>query len=163
METLADRLDRIRIRVQAPGSDMYAELRNRKDVTITFGPSVYEWLTEATMERLVAGMARLMYVEWLRQYRAALPDEFLNAVGAESQNDRDYLAARAELESFGASADGRVALSAVGMLNVAVRIVPGTLRALDEHQFSAGVTEAVHALADDHQAKIRELKQRFFE
>lgn len=40
--------------------------------------------------------------------------------------------------------------------------VRGTVRALSEVEFSARVAEAVRALADDHQVKIRELKDRFF-
>lgn len=162
MESLADRLDNIRIRVQAPGSEIYADLRNRKDVSISFGESVYEWLGESNLERILARMGRLLYVEWVRKYRAELSDSFVNAMGPESQNDRDFLAARAEMESSGRSHDGRVTISAVGLQNVEVHIVRGTLRELKEHEFAARVHEAVQDLADNFQANIRELKLRFF-
>ncbi|SDC42409.1 hypothetical protein [Actinokineospora iranica] len=162
MDSLADRLDSLRLRVQAPGSEIYADLRNRKDVSVSFGESVYEWTSERNLERQLVSMARLLYAQWVRKYRAELSDSFLNAMGAESQNDHDFLAARSELESSGASRDGRVTISAVGMQNVEVRIVPGTVRELDEHEFSGRVSEAVHALADDYQTKIRELKIRYF-
>jgi hypothetical protein len=162
MESLADRLDSLRLRVQAPGSEIYADLRNRKDVSISFGESVYEWITEPILERQLASMARLLYAQWVRKYRAELSDSFLNAIGPESQNDCDFLTARSEMESNGSSCDGRICISTVGMQNVEVHIVPGTLRELDEYEFAGRVTDAVHALADDYQAKIRELKLRYF-
>ncbi|MBP2324427.1 hypothetical protein JOF56_004812 [Kibdelosporangium banguiense] len=162
MESLADRLDSIRLRVQAPGSEIYADLRNRKNVSISFGESVYGWMKESTLERLLASTGRLLYVEWVRRYRAELDESFLNAAGAETQNDRDFIAARAAMESSGRSRDGRVTFSVVGMQNLEVHIVWGTIRELDENEFSARVQEAVQDLADNYQANIRDLKLRYF-
>ncbi|MET0237969.1 MAG: hypothetical protein ABW224_25240 [Kibdelosporangium sp.] len=160
MESLADRLDSIRLKVQAPGSEIYADLRNRKNVSISFGESVYGWMKESTLERLLASTGRLLYVEWVRRYRAELDESFRH--GPETQNDRDFVAARAAMESSGRSRDGRVTLSVAGMQNLEVRIVRGTIRALDEKEFSARVQEAVQDLADNYQANIRDLKLRYF-
>lgn len=74
MGRLADRLDGIRVRVRAPGADIEAELRNRTDITITFGESVYEFADERGLERSLAALARLVYAGWLRQYRAAIDE-----------------------------------------------------------------------------------------
>ena len=162
MDSLADRLDSIRLRVQAPGSEIYADLHNRKDVSISFGESVYEWMTERTLEHLLASMGRLLYVEWIRRYRAELDEAFLNAAGPETQNDRDFIAARAAMESSGRSQDGRVTLSVTGMQNLEVHIIRGTILELNENEFSARLHEAVQDLADNYQAGIRDLKLRYF-
>jgi hypothetical protein len=162
MESLADRLDSIRLRVQAPGCEVYADLRNRKDVSISFGESVYEWMKESTLERSLATMGRLLFVEWVRRYRAELSDSFLAASRTETQNDRDFIAARAAMESTGRSQDGRVTFSVVGMQNLEVHIVRGTVRDLTESEFVARVHEAVQDLTTSYQSNVRELKLRFF-
>jgi hypothetical protein len=162
MSSLGERLDNIHLRVRVPGTDINAELRNRRDISISFGPDVYPWLNERHLEHYLANLARLLYVAWVREYRAALSDSFRDAGYPEFQRDRDFLAARDEMESQGESADGRLTISAVGMQNVQVRIAKGTLRELSEHQFVACAKEAINALADDHMTKIRALKLRFF-
>jgi hypothetical protein len=162
MSSLAERLDNIRLRVRVPGTEIEAELRNRKDVTISFGESVYAFLNERSLEQYLATLARLFYVGWVREYRAAISGTSIVVGEPESQQDRDFLEARSQMESAGASSDGRITISAIGMQDPEVHIVPGTLRELSEEQFVARTKEAVIALAEDYQAKIRELKVRFF-
>jgi hypothetical protein len=162
MSSLAERLDAIRVHVKVPGADIEAELRGRTDVTLSFGRSVYEWLNEANLERFLAALARLLYVEWTRQYRAALSEPFRDAGTAESQRDRDFLAERDTLEAGGTSTDGRITVSATGMHNFSVRITRGSLRELSEREFVAGTREAVVSFLDDQRAKVRELKLRYF-
>jgi hypothetical protein len=110
----------------------------------------------------MSSLARLLYVGWIREYRAALSHSFIEIGAPESQADRDFLAAREQMESAGVSNDGKITISAVGMQNATVRIAPGTLRELSEQQFVARIAEAVTALAEDHLAKVRELKVRYF-
>ena len=162
MISLGERLDGIRVRVQVPGTEIGAELRNRTDVTLTFGRSVYKWLSESHLEHFLATLARLLYAEWLRQYRAALSESYLSASGPETPQEREFLAAREKLEASGQSPDGRITISATGMQNFRVRIAPGTLRELREREFVASATEAVTAFLDDQRTKIGELKQQFF-
>jgi hypothetical protein len=57
MGRLAGRLDAIRVRVRAPGVDIGAELRDRTDITITFGESVYDFADERGLERALAALA----------------------------------------------------------------------------------------------------------
>ncbi len=161
MGQLADRLDGIHVRVRAPGVEIVAELRNRTDITISFGESVYEFLNERGLERHLAGLARLLYAAWLREYRAAIAVSLLD-VSPRDQRDHDFLDARSKLESTGASSDGRITFSTVGLRDMSARIVPGTVRALTEDQFAMRTKEAVARLIQEHLAKVRALRVRFY-
>ena len=161
MGQLADRLNSIRVRVRVPGTEIEAELRNRTDVTISFGESVYEFLDERGLKRSLASLARLLYAAWLREYRAAIEDSALD-VAPHDQRDYDFLDARSAIESSGASGDGRIKFSAVGMQDLTVEIVPGTVRELTENQFAVRTKEAVTILIQNYMAKVRDLRIRFY-
>ncbi|HEV8558278.1 MAG TPA: hypothetical protein VGR06_18045 [Actinophytocola sp.] len=161
MGQLADRLDAISVRVRVPGTEIMAELRHRTDVTISFGESVYEFLDERGLERFLVSLARMLYAAWLREYRAAIADSALD-VEPHDQRDHDFFDARSKIEASGSSAGGRIAFSAKGMQDMSAKIAPGTLRELTETQFTARAKEAVTALIQDHLAKVRELKTRFY-
>lgn len=163
MTSLGNRLDAIHLKVRVSGTDIEAELRNRTDVTISFGDGGYQWLAERDLEHHMASLARLLYTAWVRAYRGALSDASRSAMdGPPDQRERDVLAARAQLREHGASSDGRITISATDMRDITVRIVPGTLRALSEAEFVADTREAVAALLADRRAKVRELKLRYF-
>lgn len=161
MGQLADRLNSIRVRVRVPGTEIEAELRNRTDVTISFGESVYEFLDERGLKRSLASLARLLYAAWLREYRSAIEDSALD-VAPHDQRDYDFLDARSAIESSGASGDGRIKFSAVGMQDLTVEIVPGTVRELTENQFAVRTKEAVTILIQNYMAKVRDLRIRFY-
>jgi hypothetical protein len=161
MGRLADRLDGIRVRVRAPGTEIEAELRNRTDITITFGESVYDFVDERGLERSLAALARLVYAGWLRQYRAAIDDSALDIT---PRDDRDgkFLGERAKIEASGRSGDGRITLTCVGMQDISVEILPGTVRELTEAEFTARAKEAVTTLIQDYLAKVRALRKRCY-
>ena len=161
MGQLAERLDSIHVRVRAPGTEIEAELRNGTDITISFGEGVYEFLNESGLERHLASLARLLYAAWLRQYRAAIDDSALD-IAPHDDRDHEFLRERSQLESAGASGDGRITFSAVGMRDISVRIVPGTVWQLTEDQFAARTKEAVALLVQDYRAKVRQLKIRYY-
>jgi len=161
MGKLADRLDAIRVRVRAPGTDIEAELRDRTDITITFGESVYDFADERGLERSLAALARLVYAGWLRQYRAAIDESALD-IAPHDERDHEFLDERSKIQAAGRSSDGRISLTCVGMQEIAVEIVPGTARELTEDQFAARAKEAVTVLIQDYLGKVRALKTRFY-
>jgi hypothetical protein len=83
-------------------------------------------------------------------------------VAPHDQRDYDFLDARSEIESSGASDDGRIRFSAVGMQDIAVEIVPGTVRELTENRFSVRTKEAVTILIQNYMPKVRDLRTRFY-
>lgn len=162
MADLAERLDAIRVQVRAPGTEIEAELRRRSGVTLSFGESVYEFIDESALERALAGTARLLWVGWQRQYRTAIEETNLN-IDADDLRDSNFFADRAEVGAVGTSTDERITITAVGMENFSVEISPGTVREISEDQFTASVSEAATRLIEDFQAKVDDLKKRYYE
>ncbi|WP_328607310.1 hypothetical protein OG943_46825 [Amycolatopsis sp. NBC_00345] len=159
---LAERLDGIRVRVRAPGTEIEAELRQRTGITLSFGESVYEFIDELALERALAGIARLLWAGWQRRYRAAIEETNLN-IDADDMRDWNFFTDRAKVEAAGESSDERITITAVGMEDFSVHIEPGTVREISEDQFSAGAAEAATKLIQDFQVKVDELKKRYYE
>lgn len=161
MRTLAERLDRIQLRVRAPGVEIYGELSDRNRIAISFGQDTYRWLAESRVEQALAMIARLLSAGWGQRYHQAIRDSGLEVLSPELR-DAGYERARAELTAVGTSADGLVSFSAVNLWDFRVRIPQGTISAVPEATFVASANEAACAFVADHMAKIRELKRRHF-
>jgi hypothetical protein len=159
---LAERLDGIRVRARAPGADIEAELRRRTGITLSFGESVYEFIDESALERVLAALARLLWAGWQRQYRAAIEETDLH-VDADDLRDSNFFADRAKVGAVGTSSDERITITAIGMENFSVRIAPGTVREIPEDRFAANAAEAATKVIQDFQAKVDELKKRYYE
>ncbi|MGK3199778.1 hypothetical protein [Amycolatopsis sp. MEPSY49] len=140
MADLAERLDGIRVHVRAPGTEIEAELRQRTGITLSFGESVYDFIDESALERALAATARLLWVGWQWQYRAAIEGTNLN-IDADDLRDSNFFADRAKVEAVGASNDERITTTAVGMETFSVHIAPGTVRELPEDEFAASASE----------------------
>lgn len=152
-ETLGDRLDAIRVRVRAPGAAIEAELRHPRQISISLDEGAYPFMREPQLESALAGLARLLYTGWVRQYRTALEGSAISPV-----ENPEFVAGRATIESVGRSADGRITIIAVGMENIQVRLAPGTLRELSERQFTAALHQAAAGFIADQGAKISALR-----
>lgn len=161
MGQLADRLDGIRVRARAPGSEIEATLRDRTRVTMSFGESEYDFISEPALERALGSLARLLWAGWQRQYRAAI-DETGLTIDADDQHDLNFLAERKEIEAVGESSDERIGISAVGMENFSVRILPGTVHEIAEDEFIASATEAASTLIHDFLSQAAALKKRYY-
>lgn len=161
MGELAERLDKIRVRVQAPGADIEAELRHRMEITLSFGESVYDFIDERALERTLSSLARLLYAGWQRQYQHAISDTAIN-LDPEDQHDFNFRDECRAVESRGESGDGRVAISAVGMDQFVAHIQPGTVRELPEHEFTTKVAEAATRLVQHYRAQVAELQVRYY-
>lgn len=162
MADLAERLNGIRVHARAPGTEIEAELRRRTDISLSFGESVYEFIDESALERALAGIARLLWAGWQRQYRAAIDETNLN-IEVDDLRDSNFFADRAKVEAIGESSDERITISAVGMENFSVHVKPGTVREISEDQFSASAAEAATKVIQDFQGKVDALKKRYYE
>jgi hypothetical protein len=161
MERLADRLDGIHLRVRAPGTEIYGELRHQRDVGITFGQDVYRWTNESTLERALVAVARLLSAGWAREYHAALRAAGLEVFPPPQLRDPEYEQEKSRIEAIGMSANGRVTIVAIGLREFAARIAPGTVRELSEQEFTASVRDAAAAFVASHLAGLRELQRRY--
>jgi hypothetical protein len=158
MDTLAERLDRIHLRVRVPGVEIYGELTDRRRIAVSFGEDTYASQSEARLEQALAVVARLLTAGWGQEYHRALRGSGL-AVSPELRNDT-FERARAELVATGVSADGLVSISAVNLRDFSVHVRRGTVSRVPERMFVAAVNEAAAAFLADHLAKIRELQHR---
>lgn len=152
-ETLGDRLDAIRVRVRAPGAAIEAELRHPRQISIHLDEGAYPFMREPQLEQALAGLARLLYAGWVRQYRTALAGSAISPI-----ENPEFVAGRAKIEPTGRSADGRITITAVGMQDFQVRVTPGTLRELSERQFTAALQQAATGFVTDQAAKISTLR-----
>jgi hypothetical protein len=162
MELLADRLDRIHLRVRVPGAPIYGELRHQREISISFGQDTYRWTNESQLQHALATLARLLSAGWAQEYNAALSDCGMEVVPPPEVRARGYEQARDKIQSMGMSADGRIAIVAIGLRDFAARIVPGTIRELSEQEFKAGVREAATAFLNNHMDQIRELQREYY-
>lgn len=162
MGVLADRLDRMRVSVTAPGRGFRAELTGRSEVRLSFARGYYRACTESELERQLTAVARLLYAERTRQYHAALRIAFRSpSIGdrpARVPRDLAYREARDQLVAEGRSPTGRVAVAVVGMREWRVAIAPRTIRDLDEGAFAEEVRAAASELIRDQFCKIIVLK-----
>lgn len=161
MTGLAERLDSIRVRVTAPGVELHAELRNRRELSISFGESVYEFIDERVLERALSGLAKRLYTGWLRQYREAVSTTSLN-IEANDQHDFNFQEEIHAVEVSVESSDGRITLATVGMRDFSVGLRRGTVRELREDEFVARIIEVAPLLIDRYQAQVSELKARYY-
>ena len=166
MGVLADRLDRMRIRVTSPNGKITAELYDRTAVRLSFAPGSYRWYSERTMERQLAGLGRVLWANRMKGYYQALSEAFGATVTREStpvtQRDLAYAAARDTLVAEGRSPDGQIRITVRGMREWTIRITDGTLDALPERRFAAGVEQAASELILDQFAKVRQLKDHHY-
>ncbi len=156
------RVDAIHLQVELPRSEIYAELRRRDQVTISFGPGVYDFLSERSLERAVGNLGRLMVTAWTRAFQATQDERVRSAQGVHDQRDRQYAEDRARIVSSGTSFDERIVLTARGMFDYDVSIADGTIRALDEHEFAERLQDAVVQLVQDYMTQIRALQDRYY-
>ncbi|GII21758.1 hypothetical protein [Planosporangium mesophilum] len=167
MGELADRIHAMQVRASTPDGRVTTALRHRSEVTLAFAPGWYDRCDERDLERRLAALASLLWVARTREYWRTVSDVTGDDATHEekpvSPRDVKFAEAREALVARGSSADGRVCLSVEGMRRWTVRVAPGTVRALDEHEFGSAVGQAAAELIEDQFSKIARLKYKIYE
>ena len=161
MSGLAEQLDGIRVRASTSGGDIRAELSNRREVSISFEEGVYGFISETALEAALSRLARQLYTGWVRQYQAAISTTHLDG----EPKDQHHLNFQDEVRAVQVSvesSDGRISLSTVGMQDFTAKVRRGTVRELSEGEFTARVAEVAPQLIRQYQAKVLELKGRYY-
>lgn len=131
MPALADMLDAMHVRAVTPDETVYAELKGRRTVTVGFAPDYFAYTTAERLQPKLATVARLLWVQWMKAYYAALSEvvglPVTHEAPAADERDLAFRDARARIVAQGTSADQRVALSVVGMWHWTVVIAPQTV------------------------------------
>ena len=156
------RVDAIRLRVQAGRAEIYADLRQRDQVTVSFGRGIYRFLDERTLEAHLANLGRLLVAAWTRAYLESLDEDIRAAQGVHDQRDRTFAEERSRIASYGASADERIVITGRGMSDIRVSIQEGTLRQIGEREFTDRIRAAATHLIRDYMDQVRELQRRYY-
>lgn len=166
MTGLAELLDQMRVHASVDGGAVSAVLHDRQQVDISFAPGFYRRATDAVLEEHLASLARLLRVEYDRQYYAVLSKASGETITKDPPpvgwRDTEYVTQREELIAEGASAGRRIVITARGLQSWRVSIAPGTVYDLDETQFADQVGEAAAGVIRSQFAGIRALKARVY-
>ncbi len=166
MGVLADGLDNMRVHASTPGGSISAELHGRSDVRVSFAPGYYRRVERSDLEAHLASLAKLLWVARMREYyelrSEATGERITGEPPAISPRDVDYDRQREGLLAEGASADGAVYISVLGMKTWTVRVTTQALNSLREDEFAARLGEAAALLISDHRRQVRELKMKIY-
>jgi hypothetical protein len=167
MGELADRLDRVHVRVAIPGGEISAEMRGESDVRLAFEPGYYDYFrdNERELERKLAILCRLLFAARTREFEAVI-----QAAGGESTTreravaplDVEYFERLDRLAARGCSPDGRIEITTVGFREWAVKIQDGTVRSLYEEEFSGRATDAAYDLIRNITDEVLSLRQHVY-
>jgi hypothetical protein len=166
MGELADRIDRMRVRASTPDGGITAELRDRDQLSLTFREGLYPLLDDAELGRRLAVLANLLWVARTREYWRIYGDVTGDySTGEDPPADARDLAwrdERDELVATGSSAGGHITVRVIGMRRWRVTVGAGTVRALDELQFTRAAGEAAGGLIREQFAGLAALSHRHY-
>ncbi|WP_422771858.1 hypothetical protein ACN28C_01680 [Plantactinospora sp. WMMC1484] len=164
MGAMADRINAIHVHASAPGGGVHGEVRGHDGVEIYFSSGYYDQANERQLERQLEGLARLLWTARERAVQASMaafnvyPDESIS-----SYEDEKFHEERAQLLAVGRSDDDRITISVRGMQEWRVQVAAGTLEALSERSFLAGLQAAAHRLISDQLQQVNQLKVRVYQ
>ncbi|AFU02915.1 hypothetical protein [Nocardia brasiliensis] len=147
--------------MRSPELAIEAELRQRTNISVSFGEGAYDFADEWAMERALVSVVESLWAGWQREYRKVIEDTDL-VIDAEDLTDKRFFADRDTVEAIGQSDDERITVATVGMRKYSVHIVPGTMRELTASEFSVGVGDATSRLIQDFRHKVAEVKDRHY-
>lgn len=149
-----EHLEGLTAEAETPDGTAFARLRGTHDIRVSFAPGYYAHTTEARLADKLVQLGRLLWVARMREYYRQKSNLLEREVRGEGRPRNERQAARREardsIVATGRSDDGRVELSAVGLLNWSATIAPGTVRQLSEEQFTAACSQAAERLVEDH-------------
>ncbi|MFD0972029.1 hypothetical protein [Plantactinospora endophytica] len=161
---MADRINAIHVHASAPGGGVHGEVRGHSGVEIYFSSGYYDQANERQLERQLESLARLLWTARERALRTSM--EELNVYSDESilsYEDETFHEERAQMIAAGQSDDDRISVSVRGMQEWRVQLAAGTLDALNERSFLAGLQIAASRLIDDQLQQINQLKVRVYQ
>lgn len=157
-----EEFERTPVTVSSPNERIWVTLTGDSTIEVSFAYGYYDGANDREMADQLTRAVKLLMVERTRVLYNGRSQEAGELVrpGRDTlhRDARTYRERLAEVAAEGASADGRIRLSGVGLTHFTGTIEPGTLASMREEQFIAGCKEAGFAFLEDHKAKIALLK-----
>lgn len=162
MSDLADRLESMVVKVSTPNGMVFGESRAERSVRISFAPGYYERTGTTEMASQLSRLARLMFAETRAEHyrQVSQAHEMVVTRGATpvTRRDHEYQEELAKLVVEGASTDGSVSVTAVGMSSFVISIRPGVVGVVSEASFAQLASEAGTRLVEDQIQKVAKLR-----
>lgn len=159
MSEVMDRLETSVVEAATPDGIAFAKLRGLTQVTVSLAPGYYAHATDARVADKLATLGKLLWVARMKEYYRLKSEYLGREVRGEGSPTSDQQRARREarnnIVATGASDDGTVSASAVGLLNWVVTVAPGTVGRVDEPAFLASCSQAAERLVEDHLLRLR--------
>jgi DNA-binding protein YbaB len=164
---ISERVDSMVVRATSPNGSVTATVRGMDSIEVTFMPGFYQEAGTHQMETQLAQVAKVLWANRMREYRAIVDDESNGSLVVKTEpadrRDEQFFEQRENLVAEGSSSDGRVRVTVRGMVDWTVHISPGTLQELREYELATAVGEAAQALIRDQTNKMLELKLSIYE
>lgn len=164
---ISERVDSMAVQATSPNGSVTAVVRGQNGIEISFAPGFFQRAGTEELETQLAQVARLLWANRTREYRAILDDEFRGNLVVDpppdGQRDERFYEERENLVAEGSSPDGRVRVTVRGMRDWEVRIAPGAIDELREEEMARAAAHAAQALIQDQMDKTRELKLSIYE
>lgn len=146
----------------SPNEQVFVTLRGSSSISVSMLPGYYERASAAQIEEQLARTARLVFVDRTKAFFDLRSQEHGDTVRPSQESltreQAEFKRRRAELAVEGASDDGAVTITSVGMTHFAVHIQPGTQNRIDGEAFAADVGQAATRLMHDQRQKMLDLK-----
>lgn len=151
------------VRVTSPNDQVTATLYGDERISVQLAPGYYERTDTSALTAQVARLAQLVFIARTRAFFELRSEEVGHPVHPATRPVNDLAAeyddAMTRLAVEGRSADGAVALTAVGMAHFAATLAPGTRHRLDATAFAQALSEAATALLRDQIERGGELRR----
>lgn len=161
-DSFAEVWNRTAIEVTSPNEQVFASILGTINITVRFAPGYYEradadQLRKQLVEVMRAGVQGYVGAYWrLRSERVGHPVE-RRREPIDAQ-DAAYQHGFEKLYAEGASADGQVSCSMIGMRDHVVTFQPSALDRLDATAFADDAGQAATAMLHDQLAKAARLR-----
>jgi hypothetical protein len=167
---LAERMERLVVRVQSPDRYISAVLSHPLHLDVTFTPGTYRRYREHALERQLDVVATRLWTGHRRGYLHALSE----ALGEPDRGERDqdamdidphsrrYQEAAASIVARGESPGRDIHVTTTALVRWEFAISTGTVHRVGEDQFRRDLVIAARSVLDGYLAQVRELKNEHF-
>jgi hypothetical protein len=154
-----------RATAETPNGRLSATIQSVDLVTVSIDPSYFNSTSPQQLEQQLATLAKLLFVERMREYYRARSQDFSEPVMREASpvttEDHEYVDRRNEIQVVGGS-EGSVEVVSTGMQEWSVNINREWFANVDNGSFCAAAGQAASELVRAQFAQVGQLKREIY-